>query len=233
MNITNERNLLIKEQKDGTRIYHRENSSDLFSYTENSYKLPDLTENDILMDIGANMGDIPLRFANKVGKIYSYEPIPETFDILKMNVEVNGYTNCEISNSAIATNNGSLTMYFNDAAKFGFVTASVYQKRVKNLVSVTVPTISFAEEVKRIKPTIIKMDIEGAEIDILNNADDSVFDGVRIFYVELHLDRDKEYGEEWNMRIGDRFSKLFGHGEERIGKAFNRHVTSIWKFQRQ
>lgn len=227
-----ERNLLIKDRKDGTRIFYRENSSDLHAYLENQYKLPDLTREDVMMDVGANMGDIPLRFANKVGKIYSYEPIPDTFNILKMNVEENGYTNCEISNSAISTNNGSFTMYFNDSAKCCHVTASVYQRRVKNQIEVTVPTISFSEEVKRIKPTIIKMDIEGAEIDILNNVEDSVFDGVRIFYVELHLDRDKKYSLEWNMRIGDRFAKIFGHGEERVIKVFNKHIASIWKFQR-
>lgn len=228
-----ERNLMIKDRKDGTRIFYRENSSDLAAYGENQYKLPDLTREDIMMDIGANMGDIPLRFANKVGKIYSYEPIPDTFDVLKMNVEENGYTNCEISNSAISTNNGNLTMYFNDSAIHCHVTASVYQRRVKNQIEVTVPTISFSEEVKRIKPTIIKMDIEGAEIDILNNVEDSVFDGVRIFYVELHLDRDKEYGLEWNIRTGERFTKIFGHGEEHIIKVFNKHVASVWKFQRQ
>jgi FkbM family methyltransferase len=228
-----ERNLMLKEVKDGTRIYYRENSSDLYAYLENQYKLPDLTREDVMMDVGANMGDIPLRFANRVGKIYSYEPIPETFEILKMNVDVNGYDNCEISNSAISANNGTLTMYLNDAAKCCHVTASMYKRRVKTQIEVTVPAISFSEEVRRIKPTIIKMDIEGAEIDILNNVEDSVFDGVRIFYVELHLDRDKEYGVEWNMRTGDRFTKIFGQGEEQVIRVFNKHVASIWKFQRQ
>ena len=45
-----ERNLMIKEQKDGTRIFYRENSSDLYAYLENQYKLPNLTREDVMMD---------------------------------------------------------------------------------------------------------------------------------------------------------------------------------------
>lgn len=53
-----------------------------------------IPRNAVILDIGANIGNHSLYFASKChsARIYSFEPVPETFDILKKNVELNHMT---------------------------------------------------------------------------------------------------------------------------------------------
>ena len=56
----------------------------------------EVKEGDIVIDIGANIGYFTLLFAKLVGpagKVYSFEPEPSNFSILKKNVKVNEYRN--------------------------------------------------------------------------------------------------------------------------------------------
>lgn len=52
-----------------------------------------LGENKIVVDIGANIGNHTVFFANvcKAKKVYSFEPQEKVFEILKKNVEINKF----------------------------------------------------------------------------------------------------------------------------------------------
>jgi FkbM family methyltransferase len=54
-----------------------------------------LRSDSICLDIGANIGTSAISMANRCpsGRVYSFEPIPHTFDILNMNVISSGLTN--------------------------------------------------------------------------------------------------------------------------------------------
>ena len=69
---------------------------------------------DVVLDIGANIGYYTLIFAELVGekgKVYAFEPDPTNFDLLRKNVEINGYRNITLIQKAVSNKNGKISFY--------------------------------------------------------------------------------------------------------------------------
>ena len=227
-----ERTLVSIPLKSGKTLWYRENSSDMAMWKENPYRGFTFYPDDIIMDIGANMGDFPVRYSDGVKEIHSYEPMKDTFEVLSQNVKGNNIENCYLYNVAIAPEEGETSIFLNDEAKLAHAVASVLP--IRGRTEYKVKTLSFENEVKRIKPTIIKMDIEGAEYEILKAVPDSVFADCRIFLLETHMQFLKlKDGMEWNTQLGERFKKIFGSAKEFKTYYFKTHNCSVWTFERQ
>lgn len=65
-------------------IYENELLNHLFDYIN---KVDDTFESRIAIDIGANIGNHSLYFANRFRKVISFEPNPNTFELLKFNIK--------------------------------------------------------------------------------------------------------------------------------------------------
>ena len=213
--MTNESNHLVrtieqKKLKNGLTLWYREPSSDLAVYSESEYfKEYTPNENDIVMDIGANIGDLPLKWGLFAKEMHSYEPMPDTFEILKMNVENNNLTNCKIYETAVGHGNEDIKIWINLDKKASHCTASTFTKKGRKH-SFDVRKIDFAEEIRRIKPTVLKIDIEGGEKEILDNMEDSLFDSCNVFFLEIHPNKFKN-GEEWMGSMVERLTNIFGN----------------------
>jgi FkbM family methyltransferase len=226
------RKLVSKLIKDGKILYYRENSSDMAMWKENPYKKFPFRSDDVILDVGGNIGDIPLRFSDKVKWIHSYESMNDTFKVMTKNITKNKIKNCTTYNVAVAPATGETVIYFNEKALLSH--ASVTTVPVRGRKKIKVKTLSFRDEIERVKPTIIKMDIEGGEYDILESVPDSAFKNCRLFSLEIHVRViKKEDGFKWNRKIGKRFKKLFGSGIERKIYYFKNHECSLWEFKRK
>lgn len=148
--------------------------------------LPAAIEGDVV-DIGANIGafalDAAVRF--KTASVHAYEPDPDTFRILRQNVEVNGLSSrVQIWNEAVAGAPGTLRLFRGD----GSVMASAYQAdgihgEARDVTAITLPAV-VARTSGRIG--LLKLDCEGAEADILETAG-TALDAVEYFVAEYHL----------------------------------------------
>ncbi|MFH0936553.1 MAG: FkbM family methyltransferase [Candidatus Woesearchaeota archaeon] len=123
-----------------------------------------IQENMTVIDIGAHIGYYTLiaaKLIGKKGKVYSFEPNPDNFALLKKNIEENGYKNVTLINKAISNKKGFLKLFINPESSGG---ASIYEKEnAKYYTNIIATTLD--ESLKNIKKIdIIKMDIEGAEI---------------------------------------------------------------------
>ncbi len=68
---------------------------------------------DTVLDLGANFGLYSIALAEKTGhtgKVYSFEPIPATFELLSANVRKLGYTNISLIEAAISDRAGTVKM---------------------------------------------------------------------------------------------------------------------------
>lgn len=68
---------------------------------------------DIVLDIGANYGLYTRFFAQQVGKtgtVHSFEPVPDTFDVLKNNIDKAGLFQVKAHSLAISNKTGSATI---------------------------------------------------------------------------------------------------------------------------
>jgi FkbM family methyltransferase len=115
---------------------------------------------DIILDVGANIGIFTLKVAKKVKQVISIEPEPQNYYILQKNVKANKFSNVILLNYAVSDKEE--TVYFKNTGG----TASV-SKTGKPVVAKSLDNI--LNELGNPKVTILKMDIEGYEGKVLSN----------------------------------------------------------------
>jgi FkbM family methyltransferase len=133
----------------------------------------------IVYDIGANLGEVTL-FAGHIvgekGKVVSFEPMKETFDLLQYNIELNGYTDRVICyNIALSDQNGELNLYAagepDQLGSFEDGLHTLFPSNDRNLLLHKVRVEKLDDKMKDIlPPDLIKIDVEGAELFVLMGA---------------------------------------------------------------
>ncbi len=131
-------------------------------------------DGDVVIEAGANMGSETLLLSRLTGKgkVYGFEPNPYTFDRLKTNVSINELANVEVYDLAVGEKNGEIS--FNIYPK-NFCNAGMSSKYMDTpltrKITVNQQTLdSFVESHNINKVDFLKMDIQGAEMDLLAGA---------------------------------------------------------------
>ncbi len=123
---------------------------------------------DLVFDMGAHCGVSTYHLSKLVGpegKVIAFEPDPLNFEILKRNVERHGLANVILQNTAIAGTAGELA--FSSEGTVGSMLMSVLPRESAGAV-VTVEAMTLADAFARWGvPEFCKIDIEGAEIDVI------------------------------------------------------------------
>jgi FkbM family methyltransferase len=114
---------------------------------------------DILLDVGGNIGQSAIYYADWAQEVWSFEPLPHLYELLVENVQQNNLTNVKTFNNAVGDVITTLKMRAvtnNDGASF-------VTDKGKNLVSVDAITLDTLVIPEGRKVSYIKMDIEGYE----------------------------------------------------------------------
>ncbi len=134
-----------------------------------------LKKSDIVVDIGAYVGEYSLYASRFAQKVIAYEASPYTFQVLKMNKTAN----MEIHHKAVVGDNRKeATLYLSRGIG---ATNSLVKKKNK---SVIVPAINYNEVIK--EATVVKIDVEGGEYDY-----DIIHPNLRAIILEFHPIGDK------------------------------------------
>jgi FkbM family methyltransferase len=127
-------------------------------------------EGDVVYDIGANIGYVSLGLAKQVGprgKVIAFEPVPENIARLRKNIQINGLRNVRVLEYAVSDNRFQSTIRILE----NLSTASLVWHRTDPTASeIVVETISIDELVESghiETPTFVKIDVEGAEGQVL------------------------------------------------------------------
>lgn len=157
-----------------------------------------------IVDIGAHIGLFSL-FASKVlqaNRIISVEPDSANFELLSKNISANHVENASLVKAAIAGESGEKRIYNTSSNTGGH---SLYARGVS---SIAVWTVSLTELFKASSISdcsLLKMDCEGAEMEILENAPDKLLRNVSAISLEYHLD---DYPRERLERLKTRMQTL-------------------------
>lgn len=94
-------------------------NSDFYSYDILERAKKYIPENAFILDIGANIGNHSLYYALICGakKVFSFEPIKSTFEILVKNIELNNASDCiKAHNFALGSqkSKGEIAAFYND-----------------------------------------------------------------------------------------------------------------------
>lgn len=121
-----------------------------------------LRKNDIMIDVGANIGIMTLGaslIVGSEGKIYSIEPHPKTFNFLKGNIALNRFTNIEIFNVALGISSGNIL--------FSNKKSDDQNAVIMNENGISVPIRRLDELIDSTNIALLKIDVEGYEKFVL------------------------------------------------------------------
>ncbi|MCU0802816.1 MAG: FkbM family methyltransferase [Rhodobacteraceae bacterium] len=147
---------------------------------------------DTCLDLGANLGVFTEKLARTGARVHAYEPDPYAFDIASKRVAA--YPNVTLHNQAVAFKGGTFTMRRSvkfdrkPAAATGSSTIVFNDPKKFKADGFDVQVVAFRDVLAALGPVaIVKMDIEGAEFDILRDifAHPGDFD-IDALYCETH-----------------------------------------------
>lgn len=151
------------------------------------YYLDECLESEkTVIDVGANIGDSSLYFANKGYTVFGFEPISEVYSIATENINLNPELkyNVTLINKAVSCKKGKIKIYKNpenSGGHSGYGSNNEYNYDEFDLVETT--TLGNIINEYNIDPYALKIDCEGCEVDIIMNSDLSDF---KIIYFEHH-----------------------------------------------
>lgn len=175
-----------------------------------------IKKGDVILDVGANMGNHSLYWANegKAKKIYAFEPLPEAFDILKTNVEINNLQGkvipLNIGLSSKKTNGRAFVLVDDNIGG-----TSISQDPEGNLKLERLDDIIFDEQ----HIDLVKIDVEGHELYVLQGARNTLLKYKPVIYIEI-----------WNenvVKVHDYLTKMGYILQENIA-----HENYLYVFKR-
>jgi FkbM family methyltransferase len=132
-------------------------------FIQGSYRFQTDNLSPLIFDCGSNIGISVLYFKllYPEARIVAFEPGPETFALLKSNVESNGLKNVELHNLALSDTAGTVPFFSSHSAS---VVASVFSGRTEiDSAETSVPCQPLSRFIRE-SIDYMKMDIEGAEL---------------------------------------------------------------------
>ena len=144
----------------------------------------------VMIDIGANIGAVTLDLASRSRRlrVHAYEPNPATGEVLRHNVAVNGLTDrVTVHHEAVGRAAGHLRLWTN----VNSMTSTAYRDAppTPEAVVTNVPLVDLNEVVRRAgggPVALLKIDIEGGEVDTLEGATPATLAALRHVILEYH-----------------------------------------------
>lgn len=121
-----------------------------------------LEPGESILECGAHHGVTACYIAKSIGpkgKIISFEPSPSNCRVIKKNLGLNNLNNVRVENKAIGEKPGSIRFSY-------FPNATIQSSKIGTMPVDVVNIDSYLDE----KPTLLKLDIEGYEVEALKGA---------------------------------------------------------------
>ncbi|WP_265112374.1 FkbM family methyltransferase [Halosolutus halophilus] len=158
--------------------------------------LTHLGPNDVFWDVGANVGIYTCFAAAKLqsGHVVSVEPNPNNVDRIEENLQLNGLSADVHERALMAENDEGVLQIYEDAeaGAFGFLSEDGSSVESESLTidpteSVRVETTTGDALVDDgvPAPDVLKIDVEGAELEVLKGMERTVEEDVRVLYIDV------------------------------------------------
>lgn len=184
-------------------------------------------EGDVVVDVGAHIGRYTITSAMRVGpggKVISIEAAPDNFEMLNRNIRLNKLTNVLPLNCAAYSRGAKIKLY-EPSADFSIYN-TIMQGRTSGgdrYVEVDANTLdSILNEIGIAKVDWIKIDVEGAEFEVLKGSASTLSSNQDIaLLVEVHDIQDSnhykniaEFLYSYGFKAG--FEKTYSSGERHV-----------------
>lgn len=193
-------------EKDGKTLEYRKNLPTeihivqaVFKSNEYINKGLKLSKKDVVFDLGGNIGAFSCEIFDKVKKVITIEPETVNFGFLTRNLKRNKASNVETHQVAVVGNEDKVRQLFLGKVPY------YYSFLVKNnRKPIDVHCINIQELIDKHEPTKMKIDIEGAELEVMLGVKD--FKKVNQIIFEYNFDMNGDLKSDY-----ENFKKLKKH----------------------
>jgi FkbM family methyltransferase len=184
-----------------------------FGFRDDSFEsLFVLTEKkSVVLDIGTNLGFTLLNFAQRAneGLVFGFEPDPVNYANCKFNVEQNSFPNIRLMNFGLGNEEIMLPMEVRVAINRGGNRINI---SADNTVDVQIRRLdNVVRELGLTKIDIIKIDVEGFELNVLRGAAKTLAEMKPILFIELDDGNLRDQGDSARELI--QFLETLGYQE--------------------
>jgi FkbM family methyltransferase len=124
----------------------------------------------VFYDIGANVGFLTVIGAKLVGPdgtVYAFEPVPANVACIRRNIELNRLSNVTLIEKAISAAVGQGELFLTAYSGGGALTTTAKPFDSITTIPVTLASVDqLVFEEKLLPPSVVKVDVEGGEIDV-------------------------------------------------------------------
>ncbi len=141
-----------------------------------------------IVDIGAGLGDFTIFAARRApnGRVFAYEPAPDSIELLRGNLAINATSNAEAFPYAVSDKAGTLSLDVSGGVAVQYSTVDTLDGPGSRI---EVKSVALADVLAALPGgtcDLLKIDAEGAEYDMLLNLDDESLNHVRRICLEYH-----------------------------------------------
>lgn len=215
----------LRIQPDGVFIRSRSQQIELFldpedqhfvPYTLMNFRAYESAETDFLksviqadsvvLDIGANCGWYSLALARHcpTARIHAFEPVPHTHDILLRNIQHNALGNIETHRLAFSNQEGTLEFLYTPRCSGATSLLKAGQPAsLEQLEKITCPGTTLDSFCTRhgLAPGIIKCDVEGAELMVIQGGEKMLATHKPVILIELLRKWSRQFGYHPNHAV--------------------------------
>jgi FkbM family methyltransferase len=153
--------------------YYEKNVTWFMDRIVKSYELP------VMADIGANCGYYSTRYAGNCKKVFAFEPVSDTYKILNANIKRNGIRNVKAIKCGLSDSAGYARInLYNSSGNNSIFERNVPSDHTLKKIGEEVVRLSSLDDLVECgeiaAPDIIKIDVEGAELQVLKGAEKTI-----------------------------------------------------------
>lgn len=177
----------------------------------------DLGPEDVAIDCGANVGRYATLMADRGATIYAFEPNPWAFAELER--ALGNRPNVHLRRAAVGARAGQAELHLHrhhntDEVMWSVGSSLFGAKPNVSADSLTVDVVDLAAFIAGLdtRVAMLKIDVEGSEIELLNALDEAGLLGdIRTVLVEMHdtkIDELRKSGAALRRRVADRYPNV-------------------------
>jgi FkbM family methyltransferase len=143
-----------------------------FEFDDLRHFIGNVRDSDLIFDIGANVGAycVPIGRRFPGARIVAFEPIPLNAALIEVSLLANRIANVDVVRACVTDTPGSVEFSVSEDSAYSSIVPTHRKPEAARIVCRSVSLDAFMRERDLPAPDVVKIDVEGAELQVLQGA---------------------------------------------------------------